>query len=320
MVPSPFDLKALKLGVLLNRSSGRCDAAAEATLGNLLPEAGLTPAVMECVLGDEVDAALRRLAAADLGALIVLGGDGTIRSAAEKCSKADIPLIALPGGTMNMLPKALYGERNWQQALRDTAARPRLVDVGAGQVDGLRFFCAGIFGTPAHWAEAREAWRKNQFRKAFAHALKAYRRSFTMRLGYHIGSAEIDRATALAVLCPLISKVMPWDAPAFEVAALHTRDLGEAFTLALAGLFSDWRVAAQVTTIATRSLTISAKRPIPALLDGERVMLKRSADITFVPNAFRALIPEGVLTPSHAEEVSSVDAATPKAQAQSAPH
>ncbi len=302
MVPHPSDLKAQKLGVLLNRSSGRRDAATEGALADVLAEAGVAPAMLEYVPGDEVDAALNRLTAAGLEALIVLGGDGTIRSAAEKCSKADIPLIALPGGTMNMLPKALYGERTWQQALRDTVAAPRLARIGAGQVGGFRFFCAGIFGAPAHWAEAREALRKNHFREAVDRALQAYRRSFSMRIHYRMGSAESGKATVLAVICPLISKTMPWDAPALEVAALNTRDLSEAFALALAGMFSDWRTAAQVTTTATPSLTISAKHTIPATLDGERVTLQRSVEITFVADAFKALVPEDspILTAPHA--------------------
>ena len=45
-----------------------------------------------------------------LEVLIVLGGDGTIRTAAEACSEEGPYLIPLPGGTMNMLPRALYGE------------------------------------------------------------------------------------------------------------------------------------------------------------------------------------------------------------------
>lgn len=292
MVPQHVEFKSLKLGVLLNHSSGSCDATAEAVVIAILAEAGLEAVAVENVSGGDVDDALGRLSKLRLGALIVLGGDGTIRSAAEVCSKTDIPLIALPGGTMNMLPKALYGARSWQDALRDTLAAPRLTAIGAGEAGGHRFFCAGIFGTPAHWAEAREALRKSHIREALQRAYDAYRRSFSMRLTYRIGAAEPGRATAVAVICPLISKVMASDAPALEMAALNTRDLGEAFALALTGMFADWRAAAQVTTIATRGFTISAKRSIPAILDGERVSLKRSVEIRFVPDAFQVLVPE----------------------------
>ena len=55
--------------------------------------------------------------AADPDVLFILAGDGTARSVASK-AKPDGPMIApLPGGTMNMLPKALYGTADWKLAL-----------------------------------------------------------------------------------------------------------------------------------------------------------------------------------------------------------
>lgn len=284
-------LRQQSLAVLINRSSGKADLAAEAALLAILEAAGLTPRWMAAVSGGGVDTALAGMKEADL--LIVLGGDGTIRTAAESCSASGTMLIALPGGTMNMLPRALYGERDWQTALRDTLAAPRLAEIGGGEVEGRRFFCAGIFGSPAHWAEAREALRANQLWRAFERARTAFRRSFSGRIRYRFGPEPLAKATAVAVICPLISKVMPSNAPALEAAALNTRDLGDAFALALAGMFSDWRLAAQVTAVATRDLTLSARRPLPALLDGERVLLPKKATIRFVPGIFKALVPEG---------------------------
>lgn len=59
--------------------------------------------------------------------LFVLAGDGTARSVATRAGPKG-PLIApLPGGTMNMLPKALYGTGDWKLALR------RALEEGAPQ-------------------------------------------------------------------------------------------------------------------------------------------------------------------------------------------
>jgi diacylglycerol kinase family enzyme len=257
------------------------------------------------VAGAEVEAALDELGGAGIDALIVLGGDGTIRTAAEKCSEAAIRFIALPGGTMNMLPRGLYGERSWRQALKDTLEAPREAVIGGGEVEDKRFFCAGIFGGPAHWAQAREALRENRWAEAMARALKAYRRTFAGRVRYNFGPDGGGKAVAVTVLCPLISKTMPSDAPAFEAAALNPRDMGEAFSLALTGMFSDWRRDANVTSVAAREIAVSARRAIPALLDGEMVWLGRTARIRFVADAFRALVPEGspVLAAHHEEAV-----------------
>lgn len=305
MVPPQADLKTLRLGAVVNRSSGSADAAAEATLLAILDAAGLKPDVMATVHGSEVETTLSEIAGSGLDVLIVLGGDGTIRTAAEKCSQSGMGFIALPGGTMNMLPRALYGERDWQTALRDTVSAPAIAEIGAGEVEGRRFFCAGIFGAPSHWAEAREALRENRFLEAVRRAIRAFRRSFSGRIRYSFSLNQVGTATAVTVICPLISKVMPSNAPALEAAALRTRDLGEAFSLALTGMFSDWRLAAQVTSVATRTLSIAARRRIPALLDGERVSLPKRAEIRFVPAAFKALVPQTspVLAARHEETV-----------------
>lgn len=303
MVPRKADLHDLRVAAVLNRSSGSYDAAAEETLKSILRAEGLTPKAVRSVEGAEIDAALDDMAAADIDALVVLGGDGTIRTAAEKCSDAGILFIALPGGTMNMLPKGLYGDRTWQEALSETIAKPYMTTIGGGEVGGYRFFCAGIFGAPSHWAEAREALRANRLREAFERAVRAYRRSFSTKLRYHFGPGGDGTATALAVICPLISKSMPSDAPALEAAVLNPRDLGDAFSLALNGMFSDWRADANVTTCAAREIQISSRKEIPALLDGEMVRLDRAAEIRFIPDAFRALVPESspLPVPQHEE-------------------
>jgi diacylglycerol kinase family enzyme len=65
-----------------------------------------------CVQGPQMPTALAEAKAFGLHLLIVLGGDGTIRSAAALCAQECPLLIPLPGGTMNMLPKAFYGARS----------------------------------------------------------------------------------------------------------------------------------------------------------------------------------------------------------------
>jgi diacylglycerol kinase family enzyme len=304
MFQEKIDLSKLKTAAVLNRSSGNVTAAAEATMIGILAAAGVVPAELHAIDGGGVEAALDRIAAAGIEVLIVLGGDGTIRTAAEKCSASGMRFIALPGGTMNMLPRALYGDRTWQEVLRDTVEAPHAAAIGGGEVEGYRFFCGAIFGSPAHWVEAREALRRYSLFEALSRSARAWRRTFSRRVRYDFG-AGTGAATAVAVLCPLISRIMPSDAPALEAAALDPKDLGDAFSLALNGLFTDWRRDGNVTTVATRDLRIAARRPIPALLDGEMTWLPPAAEIRFVPEAFQALVPESspVLAAKHEETV-----------------
>ncbi len=287
-----LDLGASRIAALINLSSGSCGADCEERLRAVLAEAGLAPADVTCVEGREVDGALRRIADSKPDVLVVLGGDGTIRAAAERCGKAGIALIPLPGGTMNMLPKAIYGARDWRQALADTLAAPVLKPVGGGEVGGNRFFCAGIFGSPALWAEVREAARANRALDMIRKARDAFRRRFSRKVGYRFGPELAGEAETVAVLCPLISASLPSQARALEAAALDLQSSIDAFRLAVNALFADWRQDEKVTAAPTTTVELSSRTKIPAILDGELVTLPRRVRVRYVERCFDALAPE----------------------------
>ncbi|HEY1710171.1 MAG TPA: diacylglycerol kinase family protein [Rhizomicrobium sp.] len=288
------DLRALRIGVALNTSSGTCDESARDRLEAVLLSARLQPVQIHCVSGEKLSEALDRLVAAQIDVLIVLGGDGTIRSAAERCAGNGIMLIALPGGTMNLLPKALYDDRDWESALKATLARPRLEPVSGGQVNEHLFFCAGIFGAASLWTEVREAVRSNQFVDAVRRSVRAFRRTFTRRVTFAAGTASRRRtAAAVAVICPLASSALKTRSSAFEIAALNFRDAREAFRLAVTALFANWRSDPAVTTSVATSVAIDAGKRFPAVLDGELVHLEGEIVVSFKPQLFTALVPDG---------------------------
>ncbi|MBV9990346.1 MAG: NAD(+)/NADH kinase [Alphaproteobacteria bacterium] len=288
-----LDLGASRIAALINLSSGSCGADCEKRLRAVLAEASLAPADVACVEGRDVDGALRRIAQARPDVLIVLGGDGTIRAAAERCGKAGIALVPLPGGTMNMLPKAIYGARDWPQALADTLAAPVLKPVGGGEVDGKRFFCAGIFGSPALWAEVREAARANRALDMIRKARDAFRRRFSRKVGYRFGPGPdlTGEAETVAVLCPLISASLPSQARTLEAAALDLQSSIDAFRLAVNALFADWRRDETVTAAPATTVELSSRTKIPAILDGELVTLPRRVQVRYVERCFDALAP-----------------------------
>src|SRR5215217_6917097 len=93
------------------------------------------------------------------------GIQGTVRAPDEQgleaCLREEMagpngPLVApLPGGTMNMLPKALYGELDWKAALAAILTDGVEKKVSGGEVEGRNFYVAAILGSPALWAQAR---------------------------------------------------------------------------------------------------------------------------------------------------------------------
>ena len=67
-------------------------------------------------------------------ALFVLAGDGTAGTVASRAGP-DGPLVApLPGGTMNMLPRALYGSSDWKAALKVSLEEGAAHPVAGGEV------------------------------------------------------------------------------------------------------------------------------------------------------------------------------------------
>src|ERR1044071_2476054 len=133
MEPAKIDVSQMKVAVIINTSSGGCDSESEAEMLEILKSAGVSDCKTWCGESDQIEEAFAEAATHKAKMLAVLGGDGTIRTAAQACSGTDTYLLPLPGGTLNMLPRALYGERSWQDALQSTLAAPSTKSLSAGR-------------------------------------------------------------------------------------------------------------------------------------------------------------------------------------------
>lgn len=279
--------------MLINPLSGSVGPRAAEEAREILAEHGCEAEVAELEVG-RFDEQIGQALAARPDVLFVLAGDGTAGAAAARAGP-DGPLVApLPGGTMNMLPKALYGSGDWKQALR-TALREGLPQEVAGGVvmDGetrAPFYCAAILGSPALWAPAREAIRVGKLGLAWRHARRALKRAFTGRIRYQLDGGPRRRAEALVLISPMISKVLD-RREGLEAAAMDPSHAADAFRLAAHALFDDWRHDPSVRSKPTRAATVRARSRIPAVIDGEPILLSNQARILFTPKAFRALAP-----------------------------
>ena len=287
--PPILSIKDKRIVVVLNRASGSWTPTCEREVEQLLQDAELTHAKVMGAAPVEIDATLDR-AVREAEILVVLGGDGTIRSAAEKILGKPIILAPLPGGTMNMLPKALYGERPWKTALSDTLANPEIHEVSGGMVGGHAFFVAALFGAPTLWADAREAAREFHLLEAAQKSVTAARRSLSEPLEYDF-AGQSGSAEAVAIVCPLVSKILDEHEHCLEAAAIDTKNAGDALRLGFHALMDDWRVDPGVTRAKVKSATISGHGSLPVILDGERVKMGREVEVRYLPMAFRALAP-----------------------------
>jgi diacylglycerol kinase family enzyme len=110
-------------------------------------------------------------------------------------------------------------------------------------------------------------------------------------LNYVFDSAVTGSAEAVAVMCPLVSRVMREDEPRLEAAAIDTRSAAELLRLGVTTLFSDWRSDPSVVSCKVTRVSITGHGRVPVILDGERVKMGRRVEIAFTPLAFRALVP-----------------------------
>lgn len=277
-----------RVEVVANVASGGVAADAPAELEKIFADFGLRAHV--CAPStDDLTNCLRAAVDAAPDLLVVLAGDGTVRTAAELCGPKGPVMAPLPGGTMNMLPHAIYGVRSWQDALSVALAQGQERMLGGGEVEGRHFLCAAILGSPALWAPAREAVRYGKGKLALLRAHRALTRAFTGRLRYALDDGVRDKAVALSFLCPLISRALDEETPALEAAILDLQTVRDVVSLGFHALRGDWREAPAVEATPTRMARVWAAERIPAILDGEAVRLKSSATITFRPDIVRVL-------------------------------
>lgn len=289
-MPATSRPRLAKVEVVANLASGSVGSGAREELETIFAEYGISARICTPQAGELRDC-LR--AAVDSGPdlLAVLAGDGTARSAAELAGPEG-PLVApLAGGTMNMLPYAVYGKRPWQEALRDLLEAGEVRELGGGSVEGHRFLCGAILGSPARLGAAREAARAGRIRLAVRRTHRALRRAFTGRLRYSLDDGPREKAEALVLMCPIASKALDNETPALEAAALSPHGAGEALRLGINAIIRDWRVDPAVENQPCRIARVWSAHGIPALLDGESVLLPPLAEVIYDPKVCRVLAP-----------------------------
>jgi diacylglycerol kinase family enzyme len=290
-VPNDIRLSELKVGAIINTSSGGCGSECEQKIFSTLARAGIVEPKVWCGEAKEMERSFAEAAGQKLEVLIVLGGDGTIRTAAEVCAGKGPYLIPLPGGTMNMLPRALYADVAWEESLKNTLAAPLLKVLFGGRIAGKQFLIAAIVGAPALLTEPRESMRDGNIVEAIEKGSVAFRKMFETKIQYLISGGMKGEAEAIAFICPLISEQMSESEQALEAAVIDVESATEVIGLATTAAFGKWRDHRNILLTKTKRVNVQSSNDIPATLDGERVNLGRSAEIDFVSRALTVLVP-----------------------------
>ncbi len=292
--PAPAARRIRKVEVVANVASGSVGEDAPAEAEKIFADFGIDAHV--CAPSTEdLTKCLQAAVDADPDLLVILAGDGTARAAAELCGPHGPMIAPLPGGTMNMLPYAVYGVRPWQDALTIALAEGEERTLGGGEVEGRRFLVSAILGSPALWAPAREAIRFRRHKLAVLRAQRALRRAFTGRLRYSLDNGPREKAEALIFMCPTTSRVLSEEEQVLEAAAFDIRRAHEVVRLGWNALVRDWRDDPAVESRPCRLARVWSAQGVPAILDGESVRLKALSEVRYDPAVARVLtIPKDV--------------------------
>jgi len=246
------------------------------------------------------DDAAKALTAIDIDAvdaLAIAGGDGTIRAvtAAAVDARCPLPLLPLPLGTANLLPRALYGDRD-AKALLDEIDQFERHDLVAGDLNGHLFLIAAAIGFPTALARARESLRdegrRHPLTSALRNAVASLGQSFRPRLHCRFDGEEVPgRASGLYVTLatdPLHETLSPdpqagdtdEDKGDFTAVLTRWRHIGDLAAAPVDTLTRNDNPDARTRPLAFSQADIRSRKPLAAMIDGEPITLGREAQLS----------------------------------------
>tara|TARA_R110000787_G_scaffold22424_6_gene65172 strand:- start:6389 stop:7435 length:1047 start_codon:yes stop_codon:yes gene_type:complete len=278
----------LKLFALINAASGSTPNNAEEALLEELGKLGLTADILPAG-GADIVSAVQAALDAKPDTLIVWGGDGSVACALSASGPSGPPVLALPGGTMNMVHKRLHdGETDWKAILSSALQSPSPEPFSAGCVADHHFFVAAMMGQVTTLAESREAARNGQLLKAAEIAVQSDAMNIERRLrleSMHSGGKQTFDAVAAAVV------IGDGDVPRLEVAAIEPRSTFDWMAIAVDALLNGWRDADSIDMDETRSVRVTdiEGQDFPATIDGETVAMPSGTVISLKRHAANVL-------------------------------
>lgn len=242
------------------------------------------------------------------GALLIGGGDGTIRSCAESLMETGCPFGILPLGTMNLMARDLDIPLGFDEALAAYAngAQEKLIDVGT--VNGAPFLCGVGLGTMPESAEFREESR-DQTPSLLLPRLTVFvlgemdrRRHRRVRLTID-GKTRWVRTAALVVANNEYGSTEEWTAHHFKRQSLCGGKLG-VYSAAPSSLWArlrfllrlglgGWKKDPAIHEWKGREVDLDTARPSELLsLDGETLTMQMPLTVRMKPASLSVLVPD----------------------------
>jgi diacylglycerol kinase family enzyme len=244
--------------LICNTQSGSHDDAVRTQIVELCRAHG-APLVATFALpdGDIPDGA--ELKRQDIDLLLIWTGDGTINTAAQQAAGWDGAILALPGGTLNLLSKALHGDRPVSEILADALqGQNRRSPIPTIKSDAGEAFITVVAGPATRWAEVRETMRQDgliEASRAAPDALDEMMNAPGVRVGVE------GKAFPAVILTPTLTGIV--------AAGILTEGTGDVLRHGLAWLGGDFRNGPSEEIAMSETIILASDQPINLEFDGE---------------------------------------------------
>jgi len=271
--------------LIVNEASGSYDAAVIADLESCFAKANQpVKRIVRCPDEDLPDRAA--LDAADVTMLAIYAGDGTTNSTLKISAGWQGPVLILPGGTMNLLARALHGEQLCDAIIAAACNDLRTKKLNTVEVGDHQAYVGVIAGPTTSWAKVREGARHNEVADMLFTTIPA---AISESLGGPQVGLEGDPQTFPAIFA----------APRDNVIALcgfTASSVGEILAHASAWMNGDFRDGPRVDLgSADHATLVSDADTIGLLIDGEPAECKSGDRLTLcqAPHDFVHTRPAG---------------------------
>ncbi len=260
----------MKIYALINTQSGSVPHNAEDALSAQLKNLGKDAEIL-AVTGAELENALEKIMQASPDLLIVWGGDGTHAMSLKTTSSLKIPVMPLPGGTMNLLPKRVYGDDcQWEDCLATLAHPHEIVSLSAGRIEEHFFYIAANVGPLSELSAARECIREGEIVEAVKSLIESDVGNFEE--GITLRNKNLDfvtKANAFGVFVPKSAGDL------FQVISVDPDNFIDAAATGITAWVNGVRdaVGTHVHSLKKGSFKSEDGKPISANIDGELVEL-----------------------------------------------
>ncbi|NIJ39245.1 diacylglycerol kinase family enzyme [Sphingopyxis panaciterrae] len=244
--------------LVCNSQSGSHDEAVLQQIVERCRAAGAPLAVTFALPDDDIPDA-NELKRQSIDLLLVWTGDGTINAAASGAAGWDGAVLPLPGGTLNLLSKALHGDRPAPDILTEAlAGKGRRTPVPIVRSDAGDAFITVVAGPATRWAEVRETMRQDGLIEAAGAAPDALD---AMLNAPGVRVAGQEKTYPAIILTPTEQGL--------RADGILTEGTADVLRHGLAWLGGDFRDGPSEELAAGETIILESERPISLEYDGE---------------------------------------------------